>query len=291
MSEIVLDQFGNPLGWDPDKEAMHTEALAAMSVPALICEAPSSVPDTLDIPGYRQDMQGSWPFCHAHMRTMCSEVLTWMATRGEWRQYSRKFAAITDMRQDGNDSRATGASIGGSMRAAAQYGECLETDFPYYKAGERYSNVIPAEILARAAKSRIRTLVPGIRSFDEFDRAMITGNVVCGFGIDWTSGWAGLRGTEYLTNMPGGSRLGGHALVFFGWRTRGGERYYGMYNSHPGWGVDTRLFVAPAVIDRICRTTQYGLQLASDMNLAEPVKPRGWDWIDSANFVPPPFKL
>ncbi len=291
MSDIILDQFGNPLGWDPDKEDLHTAALAEFSVPALVCDAPVSIPDTLEIPGYRQDMQGAWPFCHAHMRTMCSEILTWMATKGELRHYSRKFAAITDMRQDGNDRRPAGASIGGSMRAALNYGECLETDFPYYVQGENYSNVIPAELLTRAAKTHIRTLVPGIRSFEDFDRAMVTGNVTCGFGIDWTTGWSGLRGVEYLTYMPGGNFLGGHALGFFGWRTRGGERHYAMYNSHPGWGADTRIFVAPAVIDKICRTTRYGLLLASDMNLAEPVKPRGWDWIDSANFIPPVFKL
>lgn len=291
MSSEARDQFGNLLGWDPDKEELHTEALAQFSAPALVCEAPATIPETLDFPGYTQDMQGPWPFCHAHMRTMCGEVLTWLATKGERRQYSRKFAAITNMRQDGNDSRPAGASIGGSMRAAVNYGECLESDFPYYTANERYSNVIPQTVLAQAAKTRIKTLVQNVRSFDDFDRAMVTGNVVCAFGIDWTSGWAGLRGVEYLEKMPRGNFQGGHALVFFGWRTRGGQRYHAMYNSHPGWGIGTKLFVAPSIIDQICRTTRYGLLLASDMDLGEPVKPRGWDWVDTATFVPTPFQL
>ena len=290
----VVDQFGNPLGWDFDKEERHAEAIAQMSVTELKCEAPASIPDSLEIPGFLQQGQGSWPFCHSHMRTGCEETLAWLVTRGTLKQYSRKFGAITDMRMDGNDRQAAGASIGGSMRAAVKYGAVDEALFPYYKQGERYSNHIPSEIMEKAARSNIKTLVPSVRSYDQFDAAMVTGLVTSAIGIDWTSGWSNLRGVELLQNYPGGGFLGGHALFFFGWITRGGERWYWLHTSHPGWGAGEtmRLACAPSVIAKICKTSRYGIYLASDMELDdEPVKPRGWDWLDTAQFAPGGVKL
>lgn len=285
---MILDQFGNPLGWEPDLEEQHSVAIAEMSVPELICEAPANIPDVIKMDWFTQQSQGQWPFCHAHMRTGCSEALAWMASGGTVFQYSRKFAAITDMRMDGNDRRATGASIGGSMRGATKYGEVDEAVMPYYAGNEQYSNAIPQVVLDKATRSTVKTLVPNIRSYDDFDRAMVTGLVVAGIGIDWTTGWANLRGLESIDNYPGGSFLGGHAL-FFGpeWVTRSDGRHYALHNSHLGWGTRMRLLLSPKIIDKICQTSRYGVILASDIDLKDgPVKPRGWDWIDTANFLP-----
>jgi hypothetical protein len=283
---MIVDQFGNPLGWDFDKEDRHKAEIAAMSVTELKCEAPASIPDSLEIPNFLQQGQGSWPFCHSHMRTGCEETLTFLATEGTvLPQYSRKFGAITDMRMDGDDRRATGASIGGSMRAAVKYGAVDEALFPYYRQGEGYSNRIPQEILDQAVKSKIKTLVPNVRSFEQFDAAMVTGLVTSGIGIDWTSGWSNLRGVEFVENYPGGGFLGGHALFFFGWKTRGGERWHTLHNSHPGWGKGStmRIHISPRVIDRICKTSRYGVIMASDMELQNYTpKPRDFSWLDKS---------
>lgn len=279
---IKYDQFGNALGWAPELEDQHNAAIAAMSVPELRCSAPTSIPDDFDVPDFVQDNQGQWPFCHSHMRTGCSEALTWMATEGQiLPQHSRKFAAITNMRMDGNDRAPNGASISGSMRAAVKYGEVAEKLFPYYTQGERYSNVIPQSILDAASKSRITTLVPNIRSFEEFDKAMVTGLVVAAFGISWTEGWSNLRGVEHIENYPGGRYLGEHALFIMGWKTRANARCYRIHNSHPQWGQRNRVSVSPRIIDNICRTSRHGVILASDMKLQDVVlKPRDFSWLD-----------
>jgi len=270
------------LGWLPELEEQHEVAIAEISAPAPVCSA-GDIPKELDVSWFTQQDQGLWPFCHAHMRTACLEYLYWVATRGQVTQYSRRFAAITDMRMDGDDSRPNGASIGGSMRASQKYGEALEELLPYF-GDTGYSNRIPENVMANADAHRIRSLAPACRSYEAMDAALTSGLVALALGFDWTTGWDDLKGAEYLDDMPRGRVRGGHALAGFGWRTRGGERWYALHNSHPQWGVARKCYLSPRVWDRLLKESRFGACLVSDLELKDALPARPWDWLETANF-------
>lgn len=269
------------LGWIPENEAQHESEVLGMSAD-LPCSASGDIPKELAVSWFTQQSQGSWPFCHAHMRTACLEYLYWVKMKGQIAQYSRAFATITDLRMDGDDSRPNGASIGGSMQASQKWGEASEGDMPYFPNG--YSKFIPADVMADASKHRIQSLVPNCRSYDAMDTALTTGLVALAFGMDWTTGWDDLHGVQFLEDVPRGRSRGGHALAGFGWVTRGGERWYALHNSHDGWGVAMKCYLSPRVWDTLLRESQFGACLVSDLKLEDQPLARPWDWLEDANF-------
>jgi hypothetical protein len=270
------------LGWTPELEEQHDSAIVEMSAPAPICAA-GDIPKELDVSWFTQQDQGHWPFCHAHMRTACLEYLYWVATRGQVVQYSRRFATITNLRMDGDDSRPNGASIGGSMRASQKWGEALEESFPYF-GDTGYSNHIPAKVMLEADAHRIRSLAPACRSYDAMDAALTSGLVALALGFEWSTGWDDQRGGKFLDAIPRGRVRGGHALAAFGWVTRAGERWYAMHNSHPNWGQNRKMYLAPDVWDRLLIESRFGACLVSDLELKDAPPARPWDWLESANF-------
>jgi len=279
----MADHYDFPLGFDETHEEDQASQLGDMLLTELPCAAPSDIPKDMTVDWFTQQGQGSWPFCHAHMRTACAEFLYWLATKGKIVQYSRAFAAITDLRMDGNDSRAAGASISGSMRGSNKYGEALETLFPYFPDG-RYTNQIPANVTENASKHRIEKIIPNCRSYDQMDAALTTGLFALAIGFTWTTGWDDIRGQQFLEALPGGRVRGGHALAGFGWVTRAGERWYGLHNSHPGWGVNMRAYLAPKLWDNLLRNSPYGANLVSDIKITDETTSRDWEWLADANF-------
>lgn len=278
-----FDEF--PLGWEPGNEEQHTDKMTAMIRAEMPCAAPSNVPAQMLVEWFIQQSQLSWPFCHSHMRTANEEYLYWIATKGKVTQYSRAFAAITDLRMDGNDSRAAGASINGSMRGSNKFGNVLEDKFPYFVNGI-YTNQIPQSLLDEAKKHTIKTVIPNCRSYDQMDAALTTGLVGLALGFTWTTGWDSVRGVEFCDRIPNGQVRGGHALAGFGWVTRAGERWYALHNSHDGWGKRMRCYLSPRVWDSLLKTSPYGACLVSDLELTDETKPRDWEWLETANFDP-----
>ena len=276
-----FDEF--PLGFDETHEEVQAGQLGEMLLAELPCSAPSDIPKDMPVDWFTQQSQGSWPFCHSHMRTACAEFLYWLATKGKVVQYSRAFGAITNLRMDGNDSRPAGASISGSMRAANKYGEALEDLFPYFKNGI-YTNQIPASVSDNASKHRIEKVVPSCRSYDQMDAALTTGLFALALGFTWTTGWDAVRGQQFLDGIPGGRVRGGHALAGFGWLTRAGERWYCLHNSHDGWGTNMRCYLSPKTWDNLLRNSPYGANLVSDIKITDETVSRDWEWLAGMNF-------
>ncbi len=128
---IILDEFGQPYNFGL---RMHTaEELSAATAQMggeLTCAAPANIPVDNPLDWMILQSQSIYPFCHAHMRTVAEEFLYFLVSGGKYVQLSRRFASITDMRQDGNDSSPAGASIPGSVLASRDFGNIPESLMP-----------------------------------------------------------------------------------------------------------------------------------------------------------------
>ena len=289
------------LGWSPDLESQHSSDIAALSLAdgSLPCSslAPSDTPLNLDPSWFIQKNQGCWPFCHAHMRNGIVRLLYWLTTKGKQEEFSRYYAAITDLRMDGNDSEPAGASIGGSLKASIKYGEALEAEMPYPPlwpnppvngpdatdawCRRNYTNKLPESATQDSMSRHIQSIVPNIRTYKDLDAALTSGRTAVGFGMNWTTGWAGVRSVDTVKYFPSGRVLGGHALLFFGWRTILGRRYPIMHNSHDGWGINRRAAIAPEVCDQILSQSQFGAFAVTNIAIEEKdaAQAQPWDWL------------
>lgn len=283
------------LGWIPENEEQHSADLVNITLAygALPCSMPAeaSIPADMIPEWFLQRLQGSWGFCHAFMRTGIVRALYWLSTKGQTVDLSPYFAAITDLRMDGNDAVPGGASIGGSLKGSIKYGETLETLMPYPADNARYSNKISPNVLQEAAHRHIKSIVPGIRSYAALDAAQVSGHTAIGFGMNWYTGDDAVRGVDMIkTNPSTGRYRGGHALMFFGWKTIAGERWPLLHNSHLGWGEKDkrRAYVAPKVVDAWLKGSQYGAFAVTDLLLDQPVQNASWDWVTAANFQSAP---
>ena len=277
----------NEFGWNPELEAQHAAAIQAMTV-SPPCEAASGdIPETMDPDWFLQDLQGPWPFCHAHMRTGMEEILAWLATHQVF-QFSRKLAAVLDMRMDGNDSRPAGASISGSIRAGQKWGTCLEKDWPYYATNQdAYTNKIPAAVMEKAGHFHITTVSPSIRTYQDLDRWNTSGRAVIGFGMDWTTGCDALTDKAQAAAIPRGAYRGGHALLVFGWRTVKGERWPIVHNSQSNrWGVRRRCAWSPAIWNAVLSQSRFGAFAATNISMDDPAPmAQPWGWVQDAYFT------
>lgn len=268
-------------GWKQENESLHDLTVYRHSV---ICSVGSDVPvpDVLDLPDWMQDDQLSWPFCHAHMRTGISEILAGLAMNdGTFPKYSRYFAAITDMKMDGNDSRPEGASIGGSLKAAIRWGDAAEELMPYPDPERvRYSNRISDAVFANAAAHKIKSLSPLITSYDQMISMAKSQRYVFGIGIPWTTGLANLQGvSDNDGRATSGGVLGGHALLSFGWKKIKGDLWPFLHNSHNGWGIKRRVAMSPKWWDSILKNNYFGVWGVSDIELTDfTPKPRKYDF-------------
>lgn len=251
-------------GWEPKQEHQHNSAVASFQAKA-VCDVPSSVPDTFDFV-WKQRNQRRRPFCHAHMRGCVEEVLCLLATKQSL-QFSRYYAAITDLRMDGDDRHAAGASISGSLRSAIHDGACLDSIKPYIADDAQYSPNISDLAVADATHRHVKSLTSQIRSYDQWKALALTGRYVLGFGLDWTEGLAALRGIrQYAGSSLGGAILGGHAVASTPrWITVKGDKWFPIDNSHDGWGVDMKCFMPPKWWDRILSTSRFGGWASSDI--------------------------
>lgn len=282
---------GPALGWIPENEEQHAEELVniALAYGALPCSLPaeSAIPADMIPDWFLQRVQGSWGFCHAFMRTGIVRALYWLSTKGQTVDFSPYFAAITDLRMDGNDTVPGGASIGGSLRGSIKYGEALETLLPYPADNARYSNKIPANVMEDASHRHIKSIVPGIRSYAALDAAQVSGHTAIGFGMNWYTGEDAIRGVDTIKTNPATGRLrGGHALMFFGWKTIAGERWPLLHNSHLGWGETNkrRAFVNPKVVDAWLKNSQFGAFGVTNLDIGEIVQNEPWDWVTASSF-------
>lgn len=285
-TKTLIDVNGNPLGLRlPTRDIARQFAFVSRPMPQVV-SAPTDIPKSFAIPGWKQDDQRQRNFCHAHAATAAAEGTYFIATK-KVRQFSRRFSGICNMRRDGSDRSDHGASIESSAMVLLDPGSCPEESLPYFADGDRYSNNIPSNCFDLAEEFRCRSVFRA-QSFDQFDRAITSGWGFGLFGTEWSNRWANVRTERFGKEVLGDG--GGHALSHVRWQTYGGERWYGVDNSHAGWGYQGQMFsfADPQLIDWLCRNSIYGVYVVSDMAVDgddQPLPKRSWDWVHDANFA------
>lgn len=266
------------LGWNPEDEAKHAEAMRALTIRVSADLRPvGEVPERYDTAWLRPENQGGTSSCCGHALSACGEGCYQIANRGEITQFSRRaayaWAKATDNSPANQDA---GATIGAAVIVANRIGFAPEALVPWYPGGQ-FQPGVPNEAEAKRAAEAFRVRAVGdIRNYDELDRWCTSGAGWVVSGWLWTTGWGGMAGQEFLDFLPGGRALGGHALAIGGWITRGGERWYGIHNSHGAeWGTQGRVWCSPRVMDGLIRGSQFGFKGISDMASPEP---RPMDW-------------
>lgn len=258
--------FENGLGWRPELEQQHATALAAMSRP-MVCATSGplkhqSIDPRSEIPCNDQRQRNS---CEGNARAKSSEYCNWVET-GRWVKLSARNAYLTSRMVDGtNNEPDSGASISGGVLASKQYGECLESTFPYWTDQEQFSGNIPDVALTEAATHRLRSSTP-LRSADESVVFIDMGFGAELFGIWWSQGLANFRG-EFLDIADDyGGIVGGHALAILGFLMRGGEPWLIMFNSHgTHWGKNGTAVVSMRLFDRWLLRSPFGAIGVSDL--------------------------
>jgi hypothetical protein len=264
------------LGWLPELEAYHASAIAKLTKPLTVSAPPRSSIPAIFRPRIQTESQGAINSCSGNALATAGEIVHYIASKGQMRQFSRRASYAWAKQLDGSDPRTdAGATISGAALVANRIGFTPEELVPYYQGG--YQPGIPNEQQAREAASpfRVRSITP-IKSYADLDRFCVAGAGAVVFGIHWLTGWDGLRGRAELDQIPGGRSLGGHALATGTWVTRNGERWYDVYNSHgPQWGSSGAILTAPHVLDYQIRNSPFGWMGISDM---ADVVPRPVSW-------------
>jgi hypothetical protein len=266
------------LGWLPELEAHHASAIAALTKPLTVSAPPRSSIPAIFRPRIQPESQGAINSCSGNALATAGEIVHYIASKGQMRQFSRRASYTWAKQIDGSDPRTdAGATISGAALVANRIGFAPEELVPYYQGG--YQPGIPNEQQAREAASpfRVRSITP-IKSYADLDRFCTAGAGAVVFGIHWLTGWDGLRGRAELDQIPGGRSLGGHALATGTWITRNGERWYDIYNSHgTQWGSGGAILTAPHVLDYQIRNSPFGWMGISDM---ADVTPRPVSWTE-----------
>lgn len=285
-----MDYSSLRFGWWAEEESRRFAAVR-QSLRPLLVQAPRSdrVPAEFVPEFLVNEDQGQTNTCCAHAKTTAGEVCHFIASRGRPTQFSRRAAYWWIKQADGSSPREDqGATIGSAARVGRETGFCPESLVPWYPSG-RYEPGLPDEAGAkREAAKFVLGSVTELRNYAELDTFLSSGlGAVC-FGIWWTSGIADLSGVEFCERDPGGQRLGGHAVCGAGWKTRGGERWPGLINSHRGWGnARQTVYFAPRVWDRWLSQSEFGAFGFSDMRVPE-VRPLDWSevaWGGGDNFL------
>lgn len=253
----------NGLGWRPELEERHRAEFAGMVKPMFVGSA--TIPDDVDPSVIPCNDQGPFNSCEGNARSKVAEYCSWIKT-GRFTPLSARYSYLTTKLQDGTIGEGDqGASITGGAVASQKYGECLAKTLPYWdwSRGERFSPTIPPAATNEGADHRLRSAAE-IRSLDEAIQflGLAQGGIL--IGINWDSTLA--ANTDGVINRAGGRFLGGHAICFLGYRTRAGEKWPKMWNSHSArWGNQGTALVNPRVVDSWIRNSQFGAMGLSDL--------------------------
>jgi hypothetical protein len=103
-----------------------------------------------------------------------------------------------------------GVSIEAGVMASRDVGAVLESEFPYWKAGEAFDTELPQSLLSKAGQHRVQSVARATTG-EEVIRRLGGGIGATVFGMYWTSGMSSYQG-GVIDRVPGGRSLGGHAV-------------------------------------------------------------------------------
>jgi hypothetical protein len=224
--------------------------------------AGENIPESIDHEWLELPEQHSMGSCRGHSGAVGATVCNWIDTGGEVLPLSRMYVYLTSQQADGLVGDV-GATIAGGIKAMSERGVPREETFPY---PGQYSTHIPPAADAEAREHRILKHAP-MRSYDDCFRWLATGVGVLDFGILWTQELA--DNTSGVLDRDRGRVLGGHAVLSFGYSRRvdrQDRKYLWFGNWHgPQWGKNGRAEVAPALIDKWCRSPDCEVRGVSDL--------------------------
>jgi C1A family cysteine protease len=182
-----------------------------------ICSTPPSVsgdiPETLGMRRWlRVTDQGRFNACGGHAGDVAREHsrVADLGYSGHSEDMSRRFSYLAAKHwartlQDGDN----GVSIEAVVMAARDIGTVLESEFPYWRDGERFDTVFPEHLVPRAAQHRVQS-VARVTTGEEVIQRLGAGIGATVFGMYWTAQMAAYRGG--VIDRISGNRAAGHAV-------------------------------------------------------------------------------
>ena len=141
---------------------------------------------------------------------------------------------------------------------AREIGTCLESDFPYWRQGERFDARLPESALRGGNPYKVGAIAEAHNAREIIQR-LGTGQGATILGINWTSALASYNGSRPITDPMHGRILGGHAIAACDYESDGGRQFVRIWNSHSDqWGDRGTMLVAADIVDMWLQGSPYG---------------------------------
>jgi C1A family cysteine protease len=202
--------------------------------------------------------------CSGFSRSTCEEVLNWIATQGDKTVLSAMYAYLTNQKCCGCFGKDNGATIAGSIQAAAQYGICLDSTFPYTG---KYSTKFPANAQTEGQKHLVKSHTT-LSSYNDGFQYLATGTGVIQIGVPVGDAFQNCSGTFTVQDAQQdmSNPEGGHALAIVGYvsqKDSQGRNYLILVNSWgTSWGSNGTCLIDPAAFDLWASTNDGSCEVA-----------------------------
>ena len=212
----------------------------------------ASIPTSMGVSDWMTiENQGQVGSCQGHARTSACELAIYRETKAKPPQLNRMYAYLTSQKVDGIRGDM-GSTIDGGAKASQEYGDCLESLWPYSGRYTAFSSIPQACF----ADGRLRTLrtFQTLRSYEQVLRWLVHGMGGIVIGIGWNRTCEPDNDGKITSYRSGGV---GHALALLDWNKAYADSksnpFIEMYNSWgKGWGNSGIAYVHPNIIDQWC---------------------------------------
>jgi hypothetical protein len=244
-----------------------------------VCQSVGSlsadIPDTLGARDWlRINNQRDKNACCGNAADKALEFNRWLSLGRQTRpeDLSARFSYVAALQWANTLHRGDqGVSIEAGVMASRDIGAVLEEAWPYWQDGERFDTELPRHLVERAGQHRVRS-VSRVTTGREVIEALGNGVGACVFGMYWTTGMSSYRG-GLLAGVPGGPRLGGHAVCACDYDLRRNTIW--VANSHgEQWGDRGWFEVTVPIFDQLLQQP-FGAFIVSDL---QGFPPRKWNW-------------
>ena len=222
------------------------------------------------------ESQGQTYSCAGHAIALAASHANFVST-GEVLRFSRRFGYITSQRASNQFlGRDGGTSIASTIKAATDYGCCLESTCPFQ---ERYDTNLSKAAYDEAAQHKHH----GERRYDcrtlETCLNWLTDHRCIVIGTRWYSGQDACTGIEDKRCGTSGNFRGFHARLIVGWDTHNGVICPVVQNSHgQRWGNHGRAIVTPDLWSVWASDSNF---FALGFNRVDEVEPKRKSWNES----------
>lgn len=228
------------------------------------------------VPPLVVESQGATNSCAGHAIALAASHANHAAT-GEVLRFSSRFGYITSQRASGQFlGRDGGTSITSTIKAATEYGCCLESTCPFQ---ERYDTNLPKIAYDEAARHKHHgDLQYDCRDHQTAINWLTDFRCIC-IGSRWYSGQDACAGIEDKRCGTSGNFRGYHARLLIGWDTHDGLMCPVVQNSHgQRWGNHGRAIITPDLWRVWASDSNF---FALGFNRVDEVQPKRKSWTES----------